>query len=630
MSRARALVGAAAYWLSPPLVCLALHWYDFHAWFRTDDFAWLGLTRLIYSWRALWYALFLPLAEGTIRPWSERAFFMAGYSLFGLDALPYRIVIFATQFASLILMAWIGRRLTGSAAAGWLATLFWMANSSTSLPLGWASAYNQVQCGLFLLAAFALLLRYVETGRRGYSIAQWVVFVLGFGALEVMIVYPAVAAAYTLLCAPRYFRRTLWLAPVSVVYFVIHRAVAPPVATGDYAMHFSPASLLGTLFRYWTWSVGPVYLRPSFGAAPWLLEAFVALLSIALAAFAVNRWRADCRAAAFCLVWFVFVIAPVLPLRDHVTEYYPYLPVIGLCWLGAWAVVHAWRRGPAVKFAACAAAAAYLFMVVPQMRAASRWNYRVTVRARNLVEGLAGAHQLHPRQQLVLDGVDSELFWHAVRDHASNLLGIEHLYITPESAAHIAVHRDIGDIGEFLVSGGVLGESLANGRALVYDVRGPRLRNITTLYASQHRSRDLPLRIDPSDLLISNLLSPDWYPIEVDHRWMPAQASVTMSGPPRRGMGLYLSGSVTSQQLAMGPVVLQVAIDGSTLGTARIGANDFEVRFSLPDSLVGKPQIVVDLSVSRIFHPPGDYRDLGMSFGLIAIGTDPQLTEPRP
>ncbi|MGO9893382.1 MAG: hypothetical protein ACLPX8_04105, partial [Bryobacteraceae bacterium] len=63
MSRARALVGSAAYWLSPPLVCLALHWYDFRAWFRTDDFAWLGLTRWIYSWRALWYALFLPLAE---------------------------------------------------------------------------------------------------------------------------------------------------------------------------------------------------------------------------------------------------------------------------------------------------------------------------------------------------------------------------------------------------------------------------------------------------------------------------------------------------------------------------------------------------------------------------------------
>jgi hypothetical protein len=619
MSRARALAGKAAYWLSPPLVCLALHWYDFRAWFRTDDFAWLGLIRGVYTWQTLCRALFLPLAEGTIRPWSERAFFMAGYSLFGLDALPYRIVIFATQFASLILVAWIGRRLTGSAAAGWLATLFWMANSSTSIPLGWASAYNQVQCGLFLLAALALLVRYFETGRRGYWIAQWVVFVLGFGSLEVMIVYPAVAAAYALACAPRYFRRTLAMAPVSVAYFLIHRAVAPLVSTGDYAMHFSPASLLLTLVRYWTWSVGPVFLRPSYRTPRWLLEALVALLSVALVAFAADRWRAGRRAAAFCLVWFALVIAPVLPLRDHVMEYYPYLPVIGLCWLGAWAVASAWRRGQAFQLAACAGAAAYLLMVVPQMRTASRWSYGVTVRARNLEEGLAGAHQLHPRQQLVLDGVDSELFWHAIRDHASYLLGIQHLHVTPESAAQIEVHENIGDMGEFLVSGGVLADALADGRALVYDVRGPRLRNITTLYASQPHSRELPLRIDPSDPLISNLLSPNWYPIEVDHRWMPARASLTMTGPPKGGMALYLSGSVTSQQLGEGPLTLGVAVEGVAVGTARIAANDFEFLFKLPDSLVGKPEVVVDLGVNRTFRAPGDYRDLGVSFGLIAI-----------
>jgi hypothetical protein len=127
------------------------------------------------------------------------------------------------------------------------------------------------------------------------------------------------------------------------------------------------------------------------------------------------------------------------------------------------------------------------------------------------------------------------------------------------------------------------------------------------------------LRIDPSDPLISNLLSPNWYPIEVDHRWMPARASVTMSGPPHGGMALYLTGSVTSQQLGEGPLTLGVAVEGVAVGTARIAANDFEFLFKLPDSLVGKPEVVVDLGVNRTFRAPGDYRDLGVSFGLIAI-----------
>jgi len=41
-----------------------------------------------------------PFAQGTIRPWSERAFFMGFYTLFGLDALPFRICVFLVQIAT--------------------------------------------------------------------------------------------------------------------------------------------------------------------------------------------------------------------------------------------------------------------------------------------------------------------------------------------------------------------------------------------------------------------------------------------------------------------------------------------------------------------------------------------------
>src|SRR5579863_1614017 len=105
------------WWVILCALCLAIHWLGFRAWFRADDFAWLGLAPNVHNWHDLLFALFQPRAQGTIRPWSERAFFMAGYAAFGLDALPYRIVIFATEFADLFLVLWIGRRLTGSLAA---------------------------------------------------------------------------------------------------------------------------------------------------------------------------------------------------------------------------------------------------------------------------------------------------------------------------------------------------------------------------------------------------------------------------------------------------------------------------------------------------------------------------------
>jgi hypothetical protein len=100
---------------------------------------------------------------------------------------------------------------------------------------------------------------------------------------------------------------------------------------------------------------------------------------------------------------------------------------------------------------------------------------------------------------------------------------------------------------------------------------------------------------------------------------MPARASVTMRGPPVPGMVLEFDGSVTSQQLSAGPVTLKVTVEGVYLGAANIHADDFALRFGLPDELVGKPQVILNLEVNRVFHPAGDDRKLGLSFGLIAI-----------
>ncbi len=83
----------------PPLVSLVLFWPGLVSWFQRDDFAWLGLRDLVHSWSDLGTALFHPYAQGTIRTLSERVYFLTFYSLFGLHALPYRILGFLTHFS---------------------------------------------------------------------------------------------------------------------------------------------------------------------------------------------------------------------------------------------------------------------------------------------------------------------------------------------------------------------------------------------------------------------------------------------------------------------------------------------------------------------------------------------------
>src|SRR3954469_9150200 len=77
------------YWTAPSLLCLVIYWYGFRAWFQMDDFAWLALYLRVQDWPSFLEAMFHPFAQGTIRPWSERLFFMSGMWLFGMDATPY-------------------------------------------------------------------------------------------------------------------------------------------------------------------------------------------------------------------------------------------------------------------------------------------------------------------------------------------------------------------------------------------------------------------------------------------------------------------------------------------------------------------------------------------------------------
>jgi hypothetical protein len=92
----------------------------------------------------------------------------------------------------------------------------------------------------------------------------------------------------------------------------------------------------------------------------------------------------------------------VLPLRDHITDYYAFVPAIGLCWLGGWALAQTFRSGSRAMYAALALAGVYIVMAIPRTLAASDRKNRITMRARDLVEGLATAGELHPGKTVLL------------------------------------------------------------------------------------------------------------------------------------------------------------------------------------------------------------------------------------
>ncbi len=616
-------VGRVAYWTVPSLLCLALYWLGLNAWFFQDDFAWLGLRQMVNRPQDLWHVMFAPMAQGTIRPWSERGFFLLFYSLFGVEALPFRIWVFLTQFANLVLLCSVTLRLTRSRAAGFLAPILWMVNSALSAAMSWTSSYNQVLCAFFILLAFRLFLQYVETGERKYYVWQWVVFLLGFGALELNVVYPALAFSYALFCARKYLWRTAPLFWASAIYTAVHSRVSPGSKTGTYAMHWD-SSMFTSFGTYWRWAMGPERMK-NLGYGPeWLMAAGTYLLLGAIAGFVLWKLYRREWLAAFCVSWFAIVLSPLLPLRDHVSYYYNTIPVIGLAILGAWGMVEAWKSGVVARIGAIGLALIYLASNATVTEAQTAWNFHRSRALRGLVRGVERAHELHPGKMILLKGVRSELFWTGFADRPFRLLGISEVYLVPGSEDQIDAHPDIGEPREFVLPAAPTLMALQRGQAVVYEASGERLLNITGFYSKLALSTwkpELPKSVDAGEALYSDQFGKGWYPIEIDHRWMSDAAEVRLGAPKAAGEKLYLSGHPLEELLQSGPLHLTVRADGVLLATFALQATagQLELSAEMPAASVGKAETLITLSADRVYAPPGDGRKLSVAFGKFRI-----------
>ncbi len=616
----------AIWWLIPIVFLFVLYADGLQTWFAQDDFAWLHLLHDVHSFHDVIYALFAPAAQGTIRPWSERGFFMLFESLFGLDSLPFRICVFVTMAANLTLVAWITRRITGSPAAGASAAMLWTANTALVTVMSWNSSYNEALCPLFLLTSLALFIRYVETGRNRFWWWQLVVFTLGFGALEINVVYPALAAAYVMFVISAEKRRTLLrgLIPlfcISIAYFLVHRAAASLPTDGPYALHVD-RGIFRTLAAYWKWSLVPQTWR-DIGHSRRSERAIVWTLTLALVAFSAKQLAKHRNQALFFASWYLITLAPMLPLPNHRPDYYLTIPLIGLAMLAGWGVSEALQSRWIWQAAALIPLLAYLGCMIPVTRSATRWWRDRSHEVRGLVLGVQAAEASHPGKTIILDGITSDLYNASLADLAITSVGLEEVYLTPGARDTIQPVNDFGRLPRLVMEPGPLRKALTHEEVVVYSDVGDHLRNITGVwerkFAVPSSPDQEPRWIEAANPLLGYLLGPEWFPVENGIRWMPARATVRLGGPRSAKDQLLLEGYCPKQRKA-GDVHLTVTVDGIPLGNGQNidPESGFRRLFDMPPSLIGKTTVTVAIAVDQVFHEPGG-RDLGLNFGTIAI-----------
>lgn len=611
-----------AYQWIPPLFCLALYSYGLRAWYQQDDFVWLAQRYQIGNFQDFLRAVFAPSVHGTFRPLSERLFLLVCGWAFGTDALPAHLCVFLTQIGNLALISSIARRISGSRVAGFVAPILWTANGALSFPMAWASAYMQILCGFAILLAFHFFLLYIETGKRHWYALQWLVFLTGFGVMESMIVYPAIATAYALLVARKHWRVALPLFGASFLFLALHSAFVPKQSTGAYSVHLD-AAIVATLGTYWRGVLVPwdwANFHPS-----WLwLERPLRLVftAAALGYAALSGWRKR-MLPLFGLAWFCILLSPVLPLKDHISYYYLTLPAIGIGLIGAFAAAAAMERGWLARATTAAILLLFLMVQAPFSAASCAWFYRRSQHVKDLVLAVAAARQQSLMKTIVLTGVDNDLFYSAIWDRAFRAFGIRDVYVDPADRRNLAPGSPLGDTSEYFIDPSSLQQLLIAGDAEVLSTAAPVLIDVTPRFESAAKSAAhiMPEKLDLGTRLSQPFLLGTWYAVEGDHRWMGKTGGVVLGGPGSAGQHLHLRGYCPQTAVSAGPLRGEVTADGQIIGELSLSRGDavFDLAFNLPPEAVGRPKIEIRIALERAFRAPGDTRELGLVFDSFEI-----------
>lgn len=437
---------------------LSFYWRGLNCWFYQDDFGWLHLGPAT-GLHDFFLLLFAPKAHGNIRPWSENLFFYGMKGLFGVNPLPFRMVVFATAIVDFALLATLVRKLTGSALASVAAPILWLANVAVAPALCWTSLYNEIQYLFFVLLAIRLFI-------GGKYWLQIIVFALGLGSLETAVMYPVIALAYALLFDRTKMLRTLPLFAISAAYTVLHFWAAPGAESGPYAIRLD-SRVWQTLAAYVKIVLGPQQLAHFH----WMWPAWVTIVGTAVigAGFILALLLAG-RVGLFGLAWFLALLVPVLLLPEHIEDYILTGPAMGLAIILAGALALRPRVAAVV-------AALYLAVSLPAAWDVTSWNFARSQVAGRLVNGIADYSRAHPDKTLLVTGLSTEQFYAGFADKPFETLGMHNVFLAPGGGRNVDDTR--GWLPRYGLPEDQIKSLLAAGKAAVLDVSSGDVRDLS-------------------------------------------------------------------------------------------------------------------------------------------------------
>ena len=605
----------------PIIVFVLCAWPAVQSYFSADDFVMMQVRQRHLEGEPLTQLAFAANEAGSWRPALTLLFYISETLAPG-NPWPLHLFYALIQIASMLVLFQIVLRLTGSDIAAALALLFWSVNMCVPETIAWSTGSMQVLLAFCVTHAFYYFIRYAEERRRVFLFVSWAVFLAGFLVLESNLAFPVIAAGWAAVYCRRALKAAVPMLAVSAAFAGAHQLLVPKHAAGPYAMYFDPVSIQSVTWHYTRWFFHPenvdAFARTphSFNSA-WSVAALSALIAFTVCA----AFRRDFRPAFFAVI-FLALIAPLTPLREHLSTYYLVPPGIGLAILGAWAASEGLRARWPARIVTLMLLAGWLAIMPLGTYRTSKWWHDYARQMRDFVTAIKSAAHVASDRMTVVSGLSDAVFWGCIHYGCAEAAGVTNWRISPEWTPSEPAAPGLPFDGDRILDDDGLAWRLRLGKAALFSIRGAKVEDRTAtarerVLADRFRP---PTVVNAGDPAHKDFLSGQWYGVENGFRWMSRYGIVLLPGPAGRKT-VVLNGYCAAvpgfpEHLEIGMRVNGVSLPSQRLDRCKGG---FQLNVPLPPSVPNLARVRLDLALSQTFRAPGDDRVFGLIFGTFAI-----------
>ncbi len=339
--------------LIPQTISLILFGFTLNYYFLQDDFFHLLISEAnnIHDLATF----FLPRNDIIgYRPMTIEIYFFVARSLFGLNPIYFRVLIFAAFFLSFLFITKLSKQITQNKQSSLIAAFMWVTASFHFMALAWISASYNIIGNLFYLISTVLFISYVKHKNNICYILSLLIFIFAILSFEFSITLPLMLIVYSCLIIKLKIKRVFWqvlpFLTMSLIYMLARLILKQTPNIEEYQPVVNIYSFKA-LFWYFLWSLNvpeefknqvknffiilnPVYFSyfPKFIITCYIsfISLFTLGIIVPLYLILKKKLQYNINIIYFCLVWFVVTISPVLLLPKHSFLMYLTLPAVGI------------------------------------------------------------------------------------------------------------------------------------------------------------------------------------------------------------------------------------------------------------------------------------------------------------